>query len=71
MKKTIKILVEKMDKLQEKENGTLKGGFAAIKGGYKAFDDSTNSNTSGCSNTHDCTHSTNTVTCSNSGTCFM
>jgi len=33
MKKTIKILAEKMDKLQEKKDGTLQGGFASIRGG--------------------------------------
>jgi hypothetical protein len=71
MKKTIKILSEKMNALQQKNDGTLLGGFAAIKGGFKSPLDSTNNNPSGCSNTVDCTHSTNLDICSNSGTCFM
>jgi hypothetical protein len=67
MKKTIKILVEKMDKLQERSDGVLQGGFSAIRGGFN-FDDSTNE---GCSNSKDCSHSTNTgsTACSNTGTC--
>jgi hypothetical protein len=73
MKKTIKILVEKMNKLQEKKDGTLHGGFASIMGGFNSdllF--STNSNPAGgCTNSSDCTHSTNTYKCTNSGTCFM
>jgi len=70
MKKTIKILVGKLDQLQEKSDGTLQGGFAAIKGGFKAFDDSTNDGVR-CTNSSDCTHSTNIVNCTNSGTCFV
>ena len=66
MKKTIKILLEKANKLQEKD-GTLHGGFASIRGGFN-FSDSTNES---CTNSHDCSQSTNTGTpaCSNTGTC--
>jgi hypothetical protein len=72
MKKNIKILSEKMDSIQEKKDGTLRGGFASIKGGFKSdllF--STNDNPTGCTNVKDCTHSTNSFTCTNSGICFM
>ncbi|WP_205510376.1 hypothetical protein [Longitalea arenae] len=70
MKKTIKILLEKMDKLQEKD-GTLQGGFASIKGGFNVTYDSENK--SNCTNSGDCTRTTNTgtPTCVNSGTCFF
>lgn len=70
MKKTIKILLDKMDKLQEKKDGTLQGGFASIKGGF-TYADSTNEGA--CSNSGNCTRTTNTgtPTCSNSGTCFF
>ena len=69
MKKTIKILTEKMAKLQEQKDGTLQGGFASIRGGFNTFD-STNES---CSNTVKCTQSTNTGDphCSNTGTCFF
>jgi len=71
LKKTIKILVEKMDSLQEKTDGVLHGGFASIKGGFNAFDFSTNDK--GCTNSGTCTATTNTgtPTCSNTGTCFF
>ena len=67
MKKTIKILV---DKLQEKKDGTLQGGFSSIKGGFQLPDFSDNTS---CSNTKDCRLTTNTGTpvCYNGGTCFM
>ncbi|WP_205510369.1 hypothetical protein [Longitalea arenae] len=69
MKKTIKILAAEMEKLQEKNDGTLQGGFASIRGGF-SFSDSTNQS---CSNTKDCTKSTNTgtPTCTNYNTCLM
>ena len=70
MKKTIKILVDKMDKLQGKTDGTLQGGFASIKGGFMNADDSTNSSI-GCSNTGNCTKSTNNFGCSNTGVCLL
>jgi hypothetical protein len=70
MKKTIKILVDKMNKLQEKTDGTLQGGFASIKGGFAAEDDGTNASI-GCKNTGDCTKSTNLYGCSNTGVCLM
>ena len=70
MKKTIKILAEKMEKLQEKKDGTLQGGFASIKGGFHATLYSTNADMP-CSNTGDCSSSTNTHGCVNSKTCFM
>ena len=69
MKKTIKILVEKMEKLQEMKDGVLHGGFASVKGGFSAVLDSTNDGVN-CTNSHDCTKSTNTLNCSN-GICFM
>jgi hypothetical protein len=70
MKKTIKILAEKMSSLQERQDGTLEGGFASIKGGYNDVPFSTNES---CSNTVDCRLSSNTGTpvCSNTGTCIM
>ncbi|WP_205510365.1 hypothetical protein [Longitalea arenae] len=68
MKKTIKILLEKMDKLQESKDGTLQGGFSSIRGGLN-FNDSTNQS---CTNVKDCSKSTNTgtPTCTNVQ-CFM
>jgi hypothetical protein len=70
MKKTIKILAEKMDKLQELNEGTLQGGFTSIKGGFAAFELSTNDNW-GCTNAKNCVGSTNTGQgCTNDGVCF-
>ncbi|QES91066.1 hypothetical protein [Rhizosphaericola mali] len=74
MKKTIKVLVEKMDKLKEKNNGKLEGGFTSIKGGFNNILISTNiGNGTGCTNSGDCTQTTNsgTPTCTNTKTCFM
>jgi len=71
MKKTIKILAEKMEKLQEKKDGTLQGGFASIKGGFNNTLLSTNDSPKGCSNTGDCTGTTNTTGCVNTKSCFM
>ena len=70
MKKTIKILLEKMDRLQEKKDGTLQGGFASIRGGFHETEDTTNS-LPGCTNNGDCTKVTNRWGCVNNGTCFM
>ncbi|WP_205510367.1 hypothetical protein [Longitalea arenae] len=55
MKKTIKILTVKMNKLQEKKDGHLEGGFASIKGGYNY----SNTVNEYCSNTGNCTQYTN------------
>jgi hypothetical protein len=70
MKKTIKILADKMEKLQDQKNGTLKGGFGSLKGGFGDYFLSDNTS---CTNSKDCTHATNTgtPTCTNTGTCFM
>ena len=71
MKKTIKILVGKMDQLQQNRDGFLQGGFATIKGGFKRSDDDFQTN-NGCTNTRDCSNATNVLaTCTNSGTCIM
>jgi hypothetical protein len=59
-----------MGKLREKEGGGLQGGFASIKGGFAAPDDSTN-NIINCTNTANCTQTTNNFHCSNTGACFM
>jgi len=67
MKKTIKILIDKMDKLQEKQDGTLQGGFSSIKGGFNASLLKQNGN---CTNTTSCTQ-TNVSSCTNSGFCFV
>ncbi|QES91065.1 hypothetical protein [Rhizosphaericola mali] len=69
MKKTIKVLVEKMDKLKEKNNGKLEGGFTSIRGGFK--ENNILSTNPFCTNSNDCTHSTNTLDCTNSKLCFM
>ena len=69
MKKTIKILAEKMKDLQEQKDGKLQGGFASIKGGFHAADDGTNVSI-GYTNTHNCLASTNLYGCTNSGVCF-
>ncbi|QES91068.1 hypothetical protein [Rhizosphaericola mali] len=76
MKKTIKILVDKMNKLQETKSGRLEGGFLSIKGGLnKNVLSSTNTSTgpSGCTNSGDCIQTTNTSLhpCSNTGSCYM
>jgi hypothetical protein len=72
MKKTIKILVEKMNQLQQNRDGTLQGGFATIKGGFKRLDDDFQTNERGCTNTKDCSHDTNILaSCTNTGTCIM
>ena len=81
MKKTIFNLIEKMS---PNSNGTLIGGFGAIKGGASLSIittinstndtcDGTNNGSSGCTNKIDCTKSTNTATpsCTNSGKCFI
>jgi len=71
MTKTIKILSQKIEKLKEKNDGTLEGGFASIKGGFITQADSTNQNW-GCTNASNCTSSTNIgAGCTNSGTCIM
>lgn len=69
MKKTITILATKLEVLQEKNDGTLEGGFASIKGGFNTtlgF-----SNDFICTNSNDCTHSTNNSFCSNTGKCIL
>jgi len=71
MQKTIKVLSDKMAKLQETNKGILQGGFTSIKGGFNAALDSTNTNPSGCTNTGNCTQSSNSYDCHNTGTCFM
>jgi hypothetical protein len=70
MKKTIKILSHKIEKLQDPKNGTLQGGFGSLKGGFSDLFFSTNTS---CTNSNDCTHSTNTgtPTCTNSKVCIM
>ena len=68
MKKTIKILVEKMEKIQEKKDGTLQGGFGSIKGGFNST--SLYYNFEYCSNYLNCVYTTNLRACTNSGTCF-
>ncbi|QES91069.1 hypothetical protein [Rhizosphaericola mali] len=65
-----------MNKLQEKDNGKLQGGFASIKGGSNSTDISTedvSTNVSWCTNSGDCTKTTNSTRpgCSNTGTCFF
>lgn len=70
MKKTIKILMGKMTRLQEEKNNTLRGGFASIKGGFNDSFLSTNDGL-GCTNSKDCVNTTNTIKCTNTGTCFM
>ena len=63
MNKSIKILVEK---LEENREGGLKGGFSAIKGGFRTFDASGADSTNGrCSNTTACGSTTNVTSCSN------
>ena len=79
MKKSIQTLVSKIN---ESENGKLKGGFGSLKGGMQL--PSTNekctngdggrtcssTNTVTCENKGDCGSSSNSGTCTNSGTCF-
>jgi hypothetical protein len=44
MKNKIKVLSDKIQKLQEEKDGTLHGGFASLKGGFNDFLASTNDN---------------------------
>lgn len=64
MKKTLKTLLAS---LQEKNDGTLNGGFASIKGGFSLSAVALNSLTT-CNNSGTCS-STNTFNCVNSGDC--
>lgn len=67
MKKSIKILVKK---LQQDPNGNLKGGFSAVKGGFKSMSMSgLNFSNEVCSNTIACSHTTNTTACTNTFSC--
>jgi len=79
MKKTIHRLVEQ---LQENPDGTLKQGFASIKGGLASLRQTnsgvcvndgncTSSNTHQCDNSGNCTGTSNSGnTCTNQTTCF-
>ncbi len=69
MKKSIQSLVEKMEKLQESNDGTLKGGFASVSSNSSSSL-RTQANDFSCKNTGDCTKSSNSMDCSNSGTCL-
>lgn len=67
MKKSIKILVEK---LEQDQHGKLSGGFSAIKGGFKSFANSAVSTNDGCTNEIRCSATTNTGSgCTNSFSC--
>lgn len=67
MKKSIKILVKK---LEQDQHGKLTGGFSAIKGGFKSFAirdlESTNES---CTNKIGCSQTTNNNSCTNSFSC--
>jgi hypothetical protein len=65
MQKSIKALVEK---LQEKQEGFLTGGFGAIKGGMVSLRVATNSGGT-CTNGGTCTSTNDGSSCVNSGTC--
>ena len=70
VKKTIKILQEKMEKIQEKKDGTLHGGFASMRGGFNTSFFTTNY--VNCTNKADCTHTSNVgLGCTNTGTCII
>lgn len=70
MKKTLKDLAEKMDTLQEKNDGTLEGGFGSVKGGTRSpLQVESASTNDGCTNSLDCSTSTNKNSCSNTGIC--
>lgn len=67
MKRSIKILVKK---LEQDKQGNLKGGFSAIKGGFKTFQaSSVQSTNTSCTNTTACAFTTNVNPCVNTGTC--
>jgi hypothetical protein len=81
MKKSIESLVAKM---AIGKDGSIKGGFAAIRGGAMLFDatnrgfscDNTGTcsgtNENVCDNSGNCTNATNqTKNCTNSGTCLV
>ncbi len=70
MTKTINALVEKMEKLQETNAGTLKGGFASITSGTSLAARARDNNGNSCTNSGDCTKSVNDLACTNSGTCL-
>ncbi|KAA2238625.1 hypothetical protein F0L74_20590 [Chitinophaga agrisoli] len=71
-----------MKKLKENPDGTISGGFGAIRGGFslnpftvnEACDNSktcSGTNTGGCTNCGTCSGTTNSGTqCNNTGTCF-
>ncbi|GEM68050.1 hypothetical protein SMI01S_16560 [Sphingobacterium mizutaii NBRC 14946 = DSM 11724] len=65
MKKSIKVLIEKLD---ENEKGEFTGGFGSIKGGFRQLSASLFSSNPGCTNPGDCRGSTNPM-CTNTGTC--
>lgn len=66
MKKSIKILV---NKLEQDQQGNLKGGFSAIKGGFKTFQTSVLSTNENCTNAVGCVDTTNKSPCVNQKSC--
>lgn len=79
MKKSIQALLNKME---QNPDGTLKGGFASIKGGvfYRVQTNGgdgvsscsgTNDTTGGCINKVSCSTTTNKGTCTNSNICLF